>query len=326
MLDKLPLFLWKILLPRIYAVHREQVSYVPNSNEHNYNGLRMSSTITAITALRQTCKYMRDAVLTPEMCKYALTGYQLSSNSSFIAAIPRPPKFIEMHWDKHMDHRKVMEGFTPLYWIRAMTFDVKRHTINAIMLAIGENNKQMANGGKEFGWTVHLTDAVHEIHKLSIDQDVELIGLSHTQLRIMKHVDSKHRWPPCSMYLRNLNVLGIGLPETRHYIGHNYDHLIIDNCTFKGSHRYDMLGVMCKKLAVTNCKFNECRRAINNFNMFESINDMFYDKVREKEDQGTSVMICNNRFDNCVIAMNLRIEYCVVDQVRWAKQYASLVT
>ena len=312
MLDKLPLFVWKILLPSIYAIHREQVLYIHNPNEHNYNGIHMSNTITAITALRQTCKYMRDVVLSPKMCKCVLTGYQLNPNSNLIVAIPRPPRFIKMHWDKHIDHRKVTKGFTPLYWIRAMAFDIKRLTINEIMLAINNCNTTWDYRDREFGWTIHLTNTIHEINKLVIDQDVELIGLPNTQLEIVQSITSSHRYLS-SMVLRNLDILGTGYINDTAYVRYEYDHVILDHCTFKGLRRHDMLEIKCKKFAVTNCKFNECRRAIK-FKMHSNIDGNFSDVIQEKSKQGTLGLICNNRFDSCVIAMNLAIEYCLVDQ------------
>lgn len=345
MLDKLPLFLWKLLLPRIYAIYRSQFWYKPmirplddfditgnsqdttsddeseqvvpipniyNCNDGNHKTMQLSNTITAFTALRQTCKYMRDVVLSPKMCEYVLANYQLDPASNFIVVVPRPPKFIKTHWSKHIDHREVAEEFTPVQWIRALTFDIKELTMNYALHAIDVHAEQWDpySDNNDLSWSVHLTDGVHEFSELTTNQDVEFIGLTNTQFKIIcSVVVDYHEYP--SVCLRNLNVSG---PLERYlfhtyHIGGKFNHIIIDNCTFKGSSQSEMLNVNCEKFAVTNCKFKECYRAINLTMDGKASSVSFQDN-----DQGVMAYICNNQFDKCLMPMTLALQFDLINQ------------
>lgn len=269
MLDKLPSLIWKIILPYIYADHRAQVwaqvkkpiaidhhdsdqessdefydsseecatSNIFDDKEDDFRGKH--EVIKVVTSLRQTCKYMREVILTPAMCEYVLTSYQLSINSNYIVAVPKPPKFIQAYWNSRIDHHDIPKSFAKsLHWIRALTFDVKRITIDEVL---GDIRSYMRSNHhdhdyNEFGWTIFLTNTALEFDRIRLDQSIELVGFPDTRLGITYTLDSDHRNPP-SMRIRDLTVICMTEhhPNNMYYLGHNYDHLMIENCTFKGT-------------------------------------------------------------------------------------------
>lgn len=306
MFHKLPLPVWKLILSRIYTLCREQF----------WCDLQPSNTITAFTALRQTCKYMRDSILIPEVCEFILNTYQLHPDDDVIVAIPRPYRFVKAYWDKHVNqrinHDDHKENFRPLQWIRALTFDVKEYSINKV-LELAKKNSKSPNYtmDREFGWTIHLTNTTHVIKGLKLDQNVEFIGLPNTLLEIIKPIKSQSNFIT-NLILRNLSVFGA---YHTHWgtIEYHYDHVIIDNCTFKATSDTDLLCISSKKLSITNCKFSDCCRAIKYH--CPAISDWtFYEAVMEVTKSITHVIICNNHFDRCMLAINLMVEYRVFEQ------------
>lgn len=312
MLDKLPLFVWKIILPYIYADHRAQIWYEPNqvapigisdkNNIYDYEYLvgddrEWATTTSFAIALRRTCKYLKNQVLTPMMCEYVLSSYKLGINSKFIVLVPKPLGYIKTSWNldigkRYVNQEEVIKQLTPLQWIRALTLDVK---LRELVDAVCEIDKY-----KEFCWSIHLSNMTHDFDGLTLDQDLELIGLPNTQLELTQDF-STHRIGRASMCLRNLHVIGIPWHQSpSQYMHGDYDYLIIDNCKFDGSLQIDMLNVNCNKISVTNCTFTNCNTGIK-FKMDAS-----------DDDQGKHVNICDNRFDKCKTSMQLTIDYCLI--------------
>ncbi|CAI2358320.1 Hypothetical protein MVR_LOCUS25 [uncultured virus] len=313
MLDKLPLFVWKIVLPYIYADHRAQFWYEPNQvapvgisgkdNIYDDDGTieddrEWATTMPLATALRRTCKHMRDVVLTPAMCEYVLSSYKLGVDSKYIVAVPKPLGFIKTQWDldigiRYASHEEVLKQLTPLQWIRALSLDMKALSIDDVLLYVDDY--------KELGWTIHLTNTTQDLSHFALYQDIELIGMPDTQIN-MTYTFKSDGTAKSSMCWRNLQVTGLHHSTLPFYfISGRYNHLIIDNCKFDGLPNASVLDVSCRKISVTNCTFTNCNTGI---------------KVKmdasDDDDQGKRVNICDNHFDKCKTAMQLAIDYCLI--------------
>lgn len=182
-----------------------------------------------------------------------------------------------------------------LQWVKALTFDLSTYNLCDLL--------QLVNEYKEFGWCIHLPgNSSHEVGNMScMSYDLELIGQQNTKLELTEKLTMGFSHGLC---IRNAHFIE---NKHAHFIRGKYDIFNIDNCVFDGYNLQVILSVECSRLSITNCTFKSHGTGIK-FELMEK--DEFDAPMILMND--VLVNVCNNRFENCNIPMNLKLGTCDV--------------